>query len=250
MWPTSISYGTHNAFPVASWDSEGCTLWNHLDLYTVVHCEFGELFSHTVFIYVIVGKYAIWMQPFFRRNRWMKEWLFQSFWDFINLLGRCTDCQFLPWGGDLHHLMDLVSFWTSYIVRKKTTALPKKLPAELELAFPRIWLTFFFFSVCWLTGNHSYFPALRSPTNLDEPNFRCPDAYNSLLSVSWPSQKKHNVIKIRGRSEIEWFIMVILLIMQRGWRKSWKVIINVFLTITVFTPLWSFYCVLRWGILL
>ncbi len=148
------------------------------------------LFSHTVFIYVIVGKYAIWMQPFFRRNRWMKEWLFQSFWDFINLLGRCTDCQFLPWGGDLHHLMDLVSFWTSYIVRKKTTTLPKKLPAESELAFPRIWLTFFFFSVCWLTGNHSYFPALRSPTNLDEPNFRCPDAYNSLLSVSWPSQKK------------------------------------------------------------
>ncbi len=135
-------------------------------------------------------------------------------------------------------------------VRKKTTTLPKILPAELELAFPRIWLTFFFFSVCWLTGNHSYFPALRSPTNLDEPNFRCPHAYNSLLSVSWPSQKKHNVIKIRGRSEIEWFIMVILLIMQRGWRKSWKVIIKDFPTITDFTPLWRFYCVLRCGILL
>ncbi len=115
MWPTSISYGTHNAFPVASWDSEGCTLWNHLDMYCILLCTVNLeplLFSHTVFIYVIVGKYAIWMQPFFRRNRWMKEWLSQSFWDFISLLGGCTDCQFLPWGGDLHHLMDLANmFW-------------------------------------------------------------------------------------------------------------------------------------------
>ncbi len=101
------------------------------------------LFSHTVFIYVIVGKYAIWMQPFFRRNRLMKEWLSQSFWNFINLLGRCTDCQFLPWGGDLHHLMDLVSFWTSYMLEKRQPLSPKNSQLSQNWLSPAFgWLFF------------------------------------------------------------------------------------------------------------
>lgn len=128
MWPASISCVT---CPVASWDTEGCALHNlggssrpfRYPIHTVLYCKYGNatLLAYG-FSLTIVENFECSLSL---EETWMKERLFQSLCDFINLLGGCNDSQFLPWGGELHHLMDLVCFWASYMLEERQPPSPK-----------------------------------------------------------------------------------------------------------------------------
>lgn len=151
MWPASISCVT---CPVASWDTEGCALHNlggssrpfRYPIHTVLYCKYGNatLLAYG-FSLTIVENFECSLSL---EETWMKERLFQSLWDFINLLGGCNDSQFLPWGGELHHLMDLVCFWASYMLEERQPPSPKNSQLTQTPLSPTYSLTvvFLFFS--------------------------------------------------------------------------------------------------------